>query len=226
MGNLADILRCAWDNDARGVNKLLEEEGRRHHADYISKMMMDNDVDANYELLSMASQIMEALYCSVRENYSLKAKGRDIIGCSSAGGSALCNEFRLPTEKQLYDMVHYQALHYYFGEDISDRTDYDALLNRAVLHRRVSVGLQYSVRCILMKMEEDIEIIAADTSNLNFLISSYEKVSRKDSRLSDISELLADSIKNVVLQDDKFGEAYFQTAKKLMKSTKLYFYGG
>ena len=75
-------------------------------------------------------------------------------------------------------------------------------------------------------MQENIEIIVEDTKNVDFLLRNYLKI-KKSNRLSRFFlEQLADSIRNVVLRDDKFDEEYFMTVRRISSVLQQIFCGG
>jgi len=117
-------------------------------------------------------------------------------------------------------------MEYYFRIDIKNEFGVSSYFDEAVKYRIVSSFLQSDMRGILTKMYEDIEIVTEDTKNVDFLMRNYKKIERSNSLFQYISEQLADSIRNVVLQDSKFDEEYFTTVRKISFSLQQNFYGG
>lgn len=97
---------------------------------------------------------------------------------------------------------------------MSEPSDFHSYFEEAIQYRIVSVFLQDDIERILLKVNEDIEIVLEDTKNLNFLVQNLEKFDQGNDTYRLILEQLTDSIQNAVLRDDKFDEDYFAAVKE------------
>lgn len=192
MGNLRDVFRYAWNNKRL---KSIEDIGREHHAEYVADMLMENDTCNNYELLLKINNTMSALYHAVRENYRMKQQGLNMLKLQSPNSRQLVKTPQFPTENQLYELVYNRALEYYFEVDSDIIPDYEAFLNQAVLHRRASYYMRINVESVLLKVEEDTDLVNIDTNNIRLLMQNYERYDKRGSRLKGLLDLLAESIK-------------------------------
>lgn len=224
MGNLEDVFRCAWNNDARGLNKLIENEGRRHMASYMAEMILTNDINRNHAILMQIDNIMGRLYSVIKENDTVKKEACNMLNRQMGAELSGRKEIHFWDEETSFQLVYRRALEFYFGiEANAAEEDYELLLHQAVSHRKASFCMQFHIECILEKAEEDKEIIALDTDNLRFLIDSCWKLEKGGDRFRTISALLRESIQNAVLKDGRFREDYFITAKKIMECVKRHF---
>lgn len=226
MGNLSDVFRYAWNNDLKGLNQSIEDIGREHHAEYIADMLIEDDICSNYELMLKMNNTMSALYHAVKENCRVKQQGLIMLKLQSPNSLQLVTSPQFLTENQLNELVYNRALEYYFGVDTDIIPDYEAFLDQAVLHRRASSYMQINVESILLKVEEDTDLVDIDTKNVLLLMQNYKCFDKGDSRLKELADLLAESIKNVVLQEDGFKQDFYDSAGKIADSMRQFFYGG
>lgn len=97
---------------------------------------------------------------------------------------------------------------------MSEPSDFHSYFEEAIQYRIVSAFLQDDIERILLKVNEDIEIVLEDTKNLNFLVQNLEKFDQGNDTYRLILERLTDSIRNVVLRDDEFDGDYFAAVKE------------
>lgn len=214
MGRLKDIFGYARNNNVKALNRAIENEGRRHHAVYMANMMFTDDINKNYDSFLKIRNTIGSLYHAISENYLQKGKIRDTLEEQYGNKLLIQNELGVLTEKQLFQLVYRNAMEYYFRIDVSEHSDFHSYFEEALQYRIVSVFLQDDIERILLKINEDIEIVLEDTKNLDFLVQNLEKFDQGNDTYRVILERLTDSIRNVVLRDDKFDEDYFAAVKE------------
>lgn len=214
MGRLKDIFGYARNNDVKALNRAIENEGRRHHAVYMANMMFTDDINKNYDSFLEIRNTIGSLYHAISENYLQKRKIRNTLEEQYGNKLLIQNELGALTEKQLFRLVYSKALEYYFRIDMSEPSDFHSYFEEAIQYRIVSAFLQDDIERILLKVNEDIEIVLEDTKNLNFLVQNLEKFDQGNDTYRLILERLTDSIRNVVLRDDEFDGDYFAAVKE------------
>ena len=214
MGRLKDIFGYARNNDVKALNRAIENEGRRQHAVYMANMMFTDDINKNYDSFLEIRNTIGSLYHAISENYLQKRKIRNTLEEQYGNKLLIQNELGALTEKQLFRLVYSKALEYYFRIDMSEPSDFHSYFEEAIQYRIVSAFLQDDIERILLKVNEDIEIVLEDTKNLNFLVQNLEKFDQGNDTYRLILERLTDSIRNVVLRDDEFDGDYFAAVKE------------
>lgn len=215
MGRFKEVFNYARNNDVKALNKAIENEGHRHHAIYITNMMFVDDINKNYQLLFEIRNTINTLYYIISENYLLKRKIGDILESQCRNRLLIQNELGVLTEKQLFELVYRQALEFYFKIDAANISDFNSYFDEAIQYRIVSGFLQNDIERILLKLNEDIEIVIEDTKNLKFLVQSLKKFDKTNDTYRFVLEQLTESIQNVILRDNKFDEDYFVTVKEV-----------
>ena len=229
MGKFAEVFKYARSNDIKAINKSISDVGRKHHATYMTNMMFTNDINANYQLLTEIQGAINAFDKAVSDNYLIKKNAQVALQTQHENATMqkqiFCGLTNL-TNEQLSVLVYQQAMKYYFRIDVENEDSFCSYFDEAVKYRIVSNFLHSDMKHILIKMQENIEIIVEDTKNVDFLLRNYLKI-KKSNRLSRFFlEQLADSIRNVVLRDDKFDEEYFMTVRRISSVLQQIFCGG
>lgn len=226
MGKFAEILNSVRNNDIKAINKSIENIGREHHAVYMTNMMFSHDIDINHRLLREVQNAVSSFYQSVRENYLIKKNAQDMLEEQCANKVILKQDFTIFTSEQLLEIVYQQAMKYYFRIDIKDKSGFSSYFDEAVQYRITSNFFQSDIERILIKMYEDREIVIEDTRNIEFLIRNYKKIDVLNDKYQFISRQLAESIRNVVLRDNRFEDEYFSTVHKISFVLRQNFSGG
>lgn len=226
MGKFSEVFKYARNNDIKAINKSIRDVGRKHHAVYMTNMMFTNDINANYQLLSEIQDAVNSFYRAVSDNYSIKRDAQIALQTQYKSDIILKQNFKILNNEQLLALVYQQAMEYYFKIDTKNEFGFSPYFDEAVKYRIASSFLQSDMRSILTKMYEDIEIVIEDTKNVDFLMRNFTKIERSNSLFQYILEQLADSIRNVVLQDSKFDEEYFATVRRISSVLQQNFYGG
>ncbi len=226
MRRFKDVFNYARNNNIKAINNSIQNIGRKHHAVYMKNMMFANDININYQLLSEIQNTVKSFYQVFSENCLIKKDAQNILG-SQCENRVLCKDnLYILTEEQLSTLVYQQAMRYYFKIDIKNESGSISYFDDVIQYRIASNFLQSDMERILTKMYEDIEIIIEDTQNIDFLIRNYKKIDKLNNLYHCISEQLAESIRNVLLQDGKFDKEYFVTVKNISSTLQKNFYGG
>lgn len=226
MGKFTEVFNNVRNNDIKAINKSIEDVGRKHHAVYVTNMMFANDIDINHRLLTEIQNAVSSFYRAVSENYLIKKNAQDILEEQCKNKIIFKQDFNLPTNEQLSEIVYQQAMNYYFRIDVKNESDFSTYFDEAIQYRIMSIFLQSDIEHILTEMYEDIEIVIEDTQNIEFLMKNYKKLDRFSDKYHCILEQLAESIRNVVLRDSKFEDEYFITVRKISFVLRQNFYGG
>lgn len=196
------------------LNQSINNIGNRHHATYMSNMMFANDINGNFKILSKVQEAIYKLYNAINKNYFLKREIGDLLN-NKYEMKLISNDFYILNEKQLLELVIQQAYLYYFQIDKENSYDFSSFYEEALQYRIISNFMQSELKCILIKINDDIEIIIEDTNNLNFLLLNYNKVNQGNSMYAEIVNLLKENLRNMIIRDNKFDEDYFYNTKKL-----------
>ena len=215
MGKFKEIFNYACNNDVKALNKAIESEGHRHHAIYMTNMMFVDDINKNYQLFLEIRNTINTLYYVISENYLLKRKIRDILEEQYRNKLLIRNELEVLTEKELFKLVYQQALEYYFRIDVANSSNFNSYIDEAIQYRIVSGFLQNDIERILLKVNEDMEIVIEDTKNLRFLVKNLKKFDKANYTYRFVLKQLTESIQNVILRENKFDEEYFVTVKEV-----------
>ena len=229
MGKFAEVFKYARSNDIKAINKSISDVGRKHHATYMTNMMFTNDINANYQLLTEIQGAINAFYKAVSDNYLIKKNAQVALQTQHENTTMqkqiFCGLTNL-TNEQLSVLVYHQAMKYYFRIDVENEDSFSSYFDEAVKYRIVSNFLHSDMKQILIKMQENTEIIVEDTKNVDFLLRNYLKIKKSNCLSRFFLEQLADSIRNVVLRDDKFDEEYFMTVRRISSVLQQNFCGG
>ncbi len=215
LGKFNKIFNYARTNNIKALNQSIKDIGYKHHVNYMTNMMFVDDINKNYQLLCKVENVINILYSTINENCLLKKKIGNTFEYQYKNGLLNHSNLNFLTEKELSKMIYRQALEYYFKIDIKDDSNYSSFYEEAIQYRIVSNFLQNDIELIILKIYENTEIIIEDTKNLNFLIQLYRKTNKNNNTYNFILELLTESIQNIILQNDKFNEEYFNIVKKI-----------
>lgn len=215
MKKYSNIFNYACRNDVKALNNVIENEGRRYHATYMTDMMFVNDINNNYRLFLEIRDTINNLYSVISENYLLKKRARDVIGSYYYRKLSIQKEWSDLTDQQMFYVVYCQALEYYFRIDIGNESDFSSYFDEALQYRITSDFFHSELECILLKIGEDAEIVIQETKNLAFLLRILKRIDKTNDAYKMILKLLVDCIQNEILQDDEISENYFVTTKKI-----------
>ncbi len=215
MGKFIETLNNVRNNDIKAINKSIENVGRKHHVEYMVNMMFANDIDINQQLLIKIQNAVNCFYEAVSENFLIKQSAQDMLNVEGKNSSIIKKDFNLLTSEQISKIVYQQAMRYYFRIDVENQLDFRSYFDETLKYRIISNFLKSDIESILIRMYEDIEVIVEDTKNIKFLMRNYKKLNRVNGKYHFILEQLAKSIYNVVFQDNRFEEEYFNTVRKI-----------
>lgn len=216
MGSFRELYRAINSNDIKSINASIENIGHKHHAIYITNMMFINDIVTNNYLLSKIPCVINSLYEVIRDNCQIRNQSCNMLRVKTRG-KMLLNPYgnRTLTGDRLRQLVHRQALKFYFDIDEENAGDYADCFYAAIQYRISSNFLQNEIRHILVKVYEDIQIIKVDTYNIEFLLQCCKKASGKGTDNENKLKLFIECIENDVFQNDRFNEQYFEVVKRI-----------
>lgn len=226
LGKFTEVFNYARNNDIKALNKSIENVGHRHHAEYVTNIMFADDIKINFQLLSEIQSTISSLYKVVNDNYLIKKNAHDMLEDQCKNIVPLKMRFDILTNQQLFELVYQQAMNYYFSFEVKNESSLNSYFNETIQYRIVSNFLQSDIEQILIKMYEDIEIVIEDTKNIDFLLTNYRKMDSTNDNFHCILEQLTKGIQNVISQDNKFGEEYFDTVQKISFVLQQNFCGG
>lgn len=215
MGNLAKIFNNVRNNNIKAINKSIEDVGNRHHAMYMAGMMFMDDMDINHRLLLEVQNTVGFLYSAVSDNCLMKKNAHDMLQRQCQNKIMFNQNFKSLTEKQLSEVVYQQAMKYYFKIDVKNSSDFSSYFDKAIQYRTETTFFKSDIERIIMKMNEDTEIIMEDTRNIEFLMRNYKKLDSSNGKYHQILKQLAESIRNTVLRDNRFEQEYFDTVHRI-----------
>lgn len=223
MGRYAEIFNSARKNDIKSINKSIEDVGRRYHAAYMTNMMFADDMDINHRALIKIQNVVDFFYKAVFNNYLTKMNAQDMLEIQCRNKVVIKQDFTLLNSGQLLEIVYQQAMSYYFNIDIKNQKEFSSFFEVAKQYRIMSNFFYSDIERILIKMYEDIEIVALDTQNIDFLMRNYKKLDGNNDKYKVIAKQLVESIRNVMFRDNRLDDEYFSTVRQISCVLQRYF---
>ncbi len=215
MGNFKKLFEYANNNNVKALNKSISDIGKQHHTKYIAGMIYNNSLNSCYDSLVAIWNLMQKLSVLINQNNLYKQEIGRRLGYiyGELGGLA---EIRMPSEKQIFDIVLRYAFQYYFSIDLRELDGIDSLIQSAVQYRASTNLFNKKMEILKCETEETLHLIQLDSYNISFLYNNYLKFDENNEAYFPYMDLLKKSILNLAyFENGKLEKNYFDIMRRL-----------